>query len=409
MNPMKAILFNIHDLVLVFVLGLCGLLALLSAHNGRVNLPSRNFLTAFFVLNAMIALDTLLFWGDGVKYAAFELSPWLLTLFSFAAFAFGPILYWVIRAESKGIARCHWTLGLHLIPALLTPFYLYWACYQFPVDTQRELILNLGVYSIPEAHFSSFMTLKKLSPVVYGILSVVVLCQNSKYLRHNLWDFRHLLYLTVGFTLLRLWILVTHWCGQWLHSVSVDGMGILSNYMTLALLAGVVLFCFTARNKTPVNTQTNIQRNINNNKNDGWSPEIQAEQPASSSETPTQKALSLRIQALIQNEKPYLNTRLNLSRFAEGLGESPRLVSTTINREFHHNFQEFINGHRLNHAKNLLCDVNHLDLPIIEIAQRSGFNSKATFNRLFKHSEGMSPTEYRDRTLSLSGGHFSHG
>ena len=47
---------------------------------------------------------------------------------------------------------------------------------------------------------------------------------------------------------------------------------------------------------------------------------------------------------------------------------------------------------RIIYAKALLVDDT---IPITEIAMRSGFNSIATFNRLFKAQIGYTPTEYR--------------
>ena len=54
---------------------------------------------------------------------------------------------------------------------------------------------------------------------------------------------------------------------------------------------------------------------------------------------------------------------------------------------------EFINGYRLRHAASLLT--NNPDLNINEVEYRSGFNSRATFNRCFRAFFGMSPSEYK--------------
>ena len=45
----------------------------------------------------------------------------------------------------------------------------------------------------------------------------------------------------------------------------------------------------------------------------------------------------------------------------------------------------------------LLCRqlLNEINLPITEVASRSGFSSLATFNRVFKQYEGVTPSQYR--------------
>lgn len=378
---MKTILFNIHDLVLLSVLVLCGLLALGNMQNGALKNPSKHLLIAFFALNGIIALDTLVFWGEGVRYAAFELSPWLLTVFSFATFAFGPILYWMIRCEMSSRPRPQWLLLLHLLPAIATPFYLYWVCYRFPIDIQRDLLLNLSVYSIPDAHFSVFIALKKLSPVVYGVMSLALFYQWKNKLPELSGDIRQLLYLTLGFSLVKTWMLITHLSGVWLPTVVSDFMGIFGNYMTLMLLFGLVILSLRPSNEA--RPKQSVER-----------ARVQPDAEVNVAE------LSDRIKQLMERDKPYLNPQLNLDRFADLLQVSPRHASLAINRCFNKNFQEYINGFRLAEAKRLLSSATHADLPIIEVAHLAGFNSKATFNRLFKNLESVTPTAYRQQYLA---------
>lgn len=52
----------------------------------------------------------------------------------------------------------------------------------------------------------------------------------------------------------------------------------------------------------------------------------------------------------------------------------------------------FLLGQRIIYAKSLLVDFS---IPITEVAMRSGFNSLATFNRIFKAQIGCTPSEFR--------------
>ena len=45
-----------------------------------------------------------------------------------------------------------------------------------------------------------------------------------------------------------------------------------------------------------------------------------------------------------------------------------------------------------------LVDANLQHLTIVSIAYESGFNSKATFNRFFKQTVGMTPKEFVNQT-----------
>lgn len=55
-------------------------------------------------------------------------------------------------------------------------------------------------------------------------------------------------------------------------------------------------------------------------------------------------------------------------------------------------FNEYLNYRRLKAAEDLLANPN---LPIIEVALRSGYASISTFNRLFKQAKHCTPSEYR--------------
>jgi len=93
-------------------------------------------------------------------------------------------------------------------------------------------------------------------------------------------------------------------------------------------------------------------------------------------------------------EKPYLNPDLNLSDLADELQMSRAELSKIINSGFNKNFNDFINEYRVNTFKEKLNLCEHKQLSLLGIAYDCGFNSKATFNRVFKKITQISPTEF---------------
>lgn len=100
------------------------------------------------------------------------------------------------------------------------------------------------------------------------------------------------------------------------------------------------------------------------------------------------------IKLLMKNEKPYLNPDLNLSDLAKQVNLSRGQLSEIINSGFNKNFNDFINSYRVEAFKAMLKENKQEQLSLLGIAQECGFNSKATFNRVFKKLTNFSPTQY---------------
>ena len=74
---------------------------------------------------------------------------------------------------------------------------------------------------------------------------------------------------------------------------------------------------------------------------------------------------------------------------------SPYHISQVFNDCFNKNFYDFINLYRIEESKKLLRNPKNNEKTILEILYEAGFNSKSTFNALFKKHTGVTPTEYR--------------
>jgi YesN/AraC family two-component response regulator len=96
----------------------------------------------------------------------------------------------------------------------------------------------------------------------------------------------------------------------------------------------------------------------------------------------------------MEEEKVYLNPELTLSSLAKKVELTPLQTSEVINGVHGSNFNEYVNGFRVAHFKEEVVKPENKALTLLAVALDSGFNSKATFNRVFKKIEGVSPKEY---------------
>lgn len=107
--------------------------------------------------------------------------------------------------------------------------------------------------------------------------------------------------------------------------------------------------------------------------------------------------LALKLQEILENEKQYLNSNLNIEDLASRMEVHRNTLSRCINEYFGINFHQYINDFRIKTASELLKDPQHNHFSIEGIALNAGFNSKSVFNPAFKKKMGLTPSEYRKK------------
>ena len=101
-----------------------------------------------------------------------------------------------------------------------------------------------------------------------------------------------------------------------------------------------------------------------------------------------------RIGTLMEEEKLYLNSELKLNDVADALNTNRNLISSCINSQQGCSFSQFVNGYRVEYAKNLIR--RKPDMKISEVWMQSGFSTETSFFRTFKAVTGMTPTEWKN-------------
>ena len=97
--------------------------------------------------------------------------------------------------------------------------------------------------------------------------------------------------------------------------------------------------------------------------------------------------------ALMAEEQPWLEPELTLTELAKRLRVTPGLLSKVINSGCGQNFNDFVNTYRVREAQRLLADPRFAHYSLVGVALESGFNSRSTFNRVFKKLLGQAPSE----------------
>lgn len=108
--------------------------------------------------------------------------------------------------------------------------------------------------------------------------------------------------------------------------------------------------------------------------------------------------LADRIKNYMISEKSFLDPELNLAGFSEKVDLHPNKVSAIVNSVLGYSFRDFVNDHRVKEFKSRITTYDLKSKTILSLAYECGFNSKASFNRIFKKFCDCSPGEYLSKT-----------
>ncbi len=97
----------------------------------------------------------------------------------------------------------------------------------------------------------------------------------------------------------------------------------------------------------------------------------------------------------MNTEKPYLDNDLTLNKLSDLLGISNYYLSQILNEQQNQNFYDFINFYRVEEFKRRIADKKNNNFTLLSIAYECGFNSKSSFNRIFKNVTDKTPSEYK--------------
>jgi AraC-like DNA-binding protein len=105
--------------------------------------------------------------------------------------------------------------------------------------------------------------------------------------------------------------------------------------------------------------------------------------------------LIIRLKAVMETEKIFMDPGLTLPKLAQKLSVSLHSLSREINTYYNQNFTEYINSFRIEEACKMLSSDIYDNLTIEGIAYDCGFNSLSSFNSAFKKQMNLTPSQFR--------------
>ncbi|WP_067585989.1 helix-turn-helix domain-containing protein [Endozoicomonas ascidiicola] len=108
------------------------------------------------------------------------------------------------------------------------------------------------------------------------------------------------------------------------------------------------------------------------------------------------------LKQLMEEQKLYKQEGITISDLADAMNIQEYRLRQLINQQMgYRNFNDFLNGYRIQESCRRLISEQEYSLPVLSIALDTGFRSLSAFNRAFKERTGVTPSAYRkDQSLT---------
>jgi len=110
-----------------------------------------------------------------------------------------------------------------------------------------------------------------------------------------------------------------------------------------------------------------------------------------------------KLESLMTKDKVFLNPDLSLELLSKYLEVSEKHCSYILSKGMEMNFNQYVNNFRIAAFKERIKEGQNKTFTLTSIAYDCGFNSKSTFNRVFKSTCGVTPSEFVKLTQSTTG------
>lgn len=105
------------------------------------------------------------------------------------------------------------------------------------------------------------------------------------------------------------------------------------------------------------------------------------------------------IEGYMREQKPYTNGEMTIFDMSASLNIPRHYITEIINGHLGKNFYTLVNEYRVEEVKRMMADPKNDNFSILAIAFDSGFNSKSTFNTIFKNVTGKTPSQFRKEVV----------
>ena len=300
---------------------------------------------------------------------------------------YGPLLFLYTRYSLRNDHLLNRLDYLHFIPALAT--YIYMSGFYFFYTAEEKILVDTGQIQDYDIFKIVLMIIILISGLSYSILAYRLTLKHKQKI-NNYFSYREginlqwlrICILSIGLVFLSATIVFLMQDAFGIQfSVNMD---YISYLIVISFIFYIGYFGIKQENIFTNNPQMDDQ--------DLKKPAATNKYKNSGIKSDDASSLYEKLLSIMEQEKPYLESKLSLASLAGRLEISPNQLSQIINQMAKVNFYDFINAYRVEEFIRKAGENRNYSL--LALAFDSGFNSKSSFNNIFKKQKGLSPSKF---------------
>ena len=313
--------------------------------------------------------------------------------FPFIAFTYGPLLYLYVKFMTNPEKKFNWFALLHFVPFI--GFFIVSVIYRdIPLGKDlRNFLVPDEFFSLRIVYGASFF----LSITIYSSLAFNEIRIHQKNLK-NLVS-----YTSSILTLNWLKIISISFYTTYVALFTLGGLNMFGNFIPFdpyfIIFCFITLFSFVYSFygiKQPIIFGQEVRVSVDEKK------EPEKYSRSGLRDDQADEYLNILI-AYMEKNKPFLDRDLSIHDLASLTGIPRHHITQVLNENYGRNFFTFINEYRVKEVIERFSDPRFNHYTILAIAYDAGFNSKTTFNAIFKSHTGNTPSHFREKLTGIRG------
>ena len=312
--------------------------------------------------------------------------------FQFITFTYGPLMFLYVRFMTKPEKRFNWLALIHFIPFVV--FFTVSVIFR-----SVHLVRDLRSFFVPDKLISLRIVYGIcffLSITIYSILAFIEIRRHQENMKNlvsytsNVITLNWLKVISIGFYVAYFILFILGGLNMIGNFIPFDPYFIIFGFIALFSFA----FSFYGIKQPAIFGQVVKASGEDKKEAEKYTKSGLRDKQA---EELLQKLISY-----VEGKRPYLDRDLSIHDLAILTGISRHHITQILNEKHSRNFFTFINEYRVKEVIERFSDPRFNNYTILAIAYDAGFNSKTTFNSIFKSQTGLTPSQYRMKMTGIS-------